>query len=204
MGWFNPNDVGNSSKEGRGYTKTSLNSSAYLEVARPRKSITTLRLQKRRTSLGNINLKVGTWAPACNLLIQEAWPNRLRLASLPSKSCSYCNPDRRCFKTLSGGQTNYFYQPLSEITPKWESHLWMSNQRTLRYQVMLMENPGLTISPCEVLNSATLLPSPEGSLTFHSCLSLLPRNLGPLDKPSRGIVRRSSDHSWGNLVHWWK
>ena len=49
----------------------------------------------------------------------------------------------------------------------------MSNQRTLRYQAMLMENPGLTISPCEILNSATLLPAPEGSLPFHSCLETL-------------------------------
>ena len=38
---------------------------------------------------------------------------------------------------------------------------------------MLMENPGLTISPCEVLNSAALLPIPEGSLPFHSCLKTL-------------------------------
>ena len=49
----------------------------------------------------------------------------------------------------------------------------MSNQRTLRYQAMLMENPGLTISPCEILNSATLLPAPEGTLPFHSCLETL-------------------------------
>ena len=49
----------------------------------------------------------------------------------------------------------------------------MSDQRILRYQVVLMENPGLTISPCEVLNPATLLPIPEGSLPFHSCLETL-------------------------------
>ena len=173
MRWFNPTDVGNSSKEGRGYTKTSLNSSAYLEVARPRKSITTLCLQKRRTSLGNINLKVGTWAPACNLLIQEAWPNSPRLASLPSKSCSYCNPDRKCFKTLFWGQTNYFYQPPSETTLNGRGHIWMSDQRILRYQAVLMENPGLTISPCEALNPATLLPTSKGSLLFHSYLETL-------------------------------
>ena len=52
-------------------------------------------------------------------------------------------------------------------------HLWMSDQGIFRYQVMLMENPGLTISPCEVLNPATLLPTPEGSLPFHSCLETL-------------------------------
>ena len=49
----------------------------------------------------------------------------------------------------------------------------MSDQRILRYQVVLMENPGLTISPCEVLNPATLLPTTKGSLPFHSCLEIL-------------------------------
>ena len=49
----------------------------------------------------------------------------------------------------------------------------MSDQRILRYQVVLMENPSLTISPCEVLNPATLLPTPNSSLPFHSCLETL-------------------------------
>ena len=49
----------------------------------------------------------------------------------------------------------------------------MSDQRILRYQVVLMENPGLAISPCEVLKSATLLPTPEGSLPFLYCLETL-------------------------------
>ena len=52
-------------------------------------------------------------------------------------------------------------------------HLWMSDQRILRYQVVLMENPGLTISSCELLNPATLLPTPKASLPFHSCLETL-------------------------------
>ena len=49
----------------------------------------------------------------------------------------------------------------------------MSDQRLLRYQVMLIENPGLTISSCEVFNPATLLPTPKGSLPFHSCIETL-------------------------------
>ena len=52
-------------------------------------------------------------------------------------------------------------------------HLWVPEQKILRYQVVLMDNPGLTISPCEVLYPATLLPTPEGSLPFHSCLKTL-------------------------------
>ena len=39
---------------------------------------------------------------------------------LSSKSCSYCSPDRRCFKSHSWMQTNYFYQSASEATPEWE------------------------------------------------------------------------------------
>ena len=49
----------------------------------------------------------------------------------------------------------------------------MSDQRILSYQVVLIENQGLTISSCEVLNPATLLPTPEGSLSFYSCLETL-------------------------------
>ena len=49
----------------------------------------------------------------------------------------------------------------------------MSDQRILRYETVLMENPGLTISLCEVLDLATLLPTPEGSHAFHSCLETL-------------------------------
>ena len=110
--------------------KAGLNSGTCLEVARLRKSIPTLCPWKRGSSLGSVNSKVGIWAPACSLLIQRAWSNRRRLAFLPLKSCSYCNHDRRCFKILLWGQTNYFYQPPSKTTPKWERpfmDVWSKN-----------------------------------------------------------------------------
>ena len=47
------------------------------------------------------------------------------------------------------------------------AHLWMSDQRILRYQVVLMENPGMTTSPCEVLNPT------QHSLPFHSSTETL-------------------------------
>ena len=46
-----------------------------------------------------------------------------------------------------------------------------------------MENPGLIISPCEVLNPAILLPTPKGSLPFHSCLE----TLAHWTKPREGL-----------------
>ena len=60
----------------------------------------------------------------------------------------------------------------------------MSDQKILRYQVVLMENPGLAISPCEVLNPVTLLPTPEGSLPIHSCLETLDH----WTKPREGLL----------------
>ena len=107
-------------------------------------------------------------------LVVPECPNPLwgRDLSLPSKSCSYCSPDRRCFKTLSWGQSIFTSHQVKQLLNE-RGHLWMSDQRILRYQVVLMENPGLTILPCDVLKPATLLPTPEGSLPFHSCLETL-------------------------------
>ena len=69
----------------------------------------------------------------------------------------------------------------------------MSDQRILRYQVVLMKNPGLTISPCEVLNSANLLPTPEGSLPFHSCLETLDHWTKPREGlPEDPLILRKS------------
>ena len=59
----------------------------------------------------------------------------------------------------------------------------MSDQRILSYQVVLMENPGLTISLCEFLNPATILHNPQGSLPLHSCLEMLEH----WTKPQEGL-----------------
>ena len=46
-----------------------------------------------------------------------------------------------------------------------------------------MENPGLTVYPCEVLNPVSLLSTPEDSLPFHSCLE----TLDDWTKPREGL-----------------
>ena len=51
-----------------------------------------------------------------------------------------------------------------------------------------MENSGLTVSFCKVLNTATPLPTPKGSLPFHSCLETL-------NNTQKGMVRRPFDES---------
>ena len=166
-GWFNPIDVGNSSKEGRDYTKTCLNSSTCLEIAKPRKSIPTLFPRKGRNNLGNVNSKVGTLALACSLLIQEAWPSFPRLAPCLWNIAVLIED---YLKLSLGG---YFYQAPSK----------KSNDFPISSSAG--GNPGLTISPCEVLNPATLLPTPEGSLPFHSCLDTLDH----WTKPQAGLSK---------------
>ena len=201
MGWFNPTDVGISSKGDRDYTKTILNPSTCLKVARPRKRIPTICPWKGRKSLGSVNSKVETCAAVSRLLTQEAWSNRPRLASLPSKSCSYCSPDRRCFTTFSWGQTIFTSHQVKQLL-NGRGHLWMSDQRILRYQVWSKNPQKIQAWLYPLVSFLTQLPSclPQRALSS----SLLLRNFGPLDKTPRGIVRRSSDQSWGNLVHWWE
>ena len=166
----------NSSKEGRGYSKTSVNSGICLEVVTPSKSIPTLCPWKRGNSLGSVNSKVGIWAPACSLLIQESWSKCPRLAA-PTPNfqnlAAIAILIEDALKLSFGGKPTIFTSHQVKQLLSGRGHLWMSDQRILSYQVMLMENPGLTISPWEVLNPATLLPTPEGSLPFHSCLETL-------------------------------
>ena len=86
-------------------------------------------------------------------------------------------------KLSFGGKLTIFTSHQVEQLLNWGGHLWMSDQRILGYQVVLLENPGLTISLCEVLNPATLLSTLEGSLPFHSCLETLDH----WTKPQEGL-----------------
>ena len=110
---------GTPQKKAEALLKQGLTQAPALKLPDPGKAFQ-LYVHEREGVLGSVNSKVGTWAPACSLFIQEAQLNYLRLASLPLKSCSYCSLDRRCFKCLFWGQTNYFYQPPSKTTPEWE------------------------------------------------------------------------------------
>ena len=76
-------------------------------------------------------------------------------------------------KLSFGGKLTIFTSHQVKQLLNGRGHLWMSDQRILRYQIVLMKNPGLIIFLCEVLNPATLLPIPEDSLPFHCCLETL-------------------------------
>ena len=162
--------MGNSSKEGRGYTKTGLNSGTCLKVARPRKAFQLYVHEREGIALGVLTQRLGSepqpvayWSKRLDLTTRD-WPPCLRnLAAIAIMI-------EDALKLSFGGKLTIFTSHQAKQLLNGRGHLWMSDQRILRYQVMLMENPGLTISPCEVLNPGTLLLTPKGSLPFHSCL----------------------------------
>ena len=130
-------------------------------------------MKERENSLGNVNSKVGVWAQPVVYLSKrldpttQDWPPCLRnLAAIAIMI-------EDALKLSFGGKLTIFTSHQVKQCLNGRSHLWMSDQRILRYQVVLMENPGLTTFPCEVLNPATLLPTPKGSVPFHSCLETL-------------------------------
>ena len=119
--------------------------------------------------------------------------------SLPLKSCSFAVLTEDALKSLLG-QTNYFYQPSSETTPEWEQpfiDVWSKEPQISR-------SADGKSRPDYIPLWGSQLSHPPAYPRGLSPLSFLPRNLGPLDKNMRGIVRRSPDQSWGNMVHWWK
>ena len=87
-----------------------------------------------------------------------------------------------------GGKVTIFTSHQVKQLLNGRGHLWMSDQRILRYQAVLRENPSLTISPCEVLNPATLLPAPKVSLLFHSCLETLDHWTKPREELSEDLL----------------
>ena len=76
-------------------------------------------------------------------------------------------------KLSFGGKLSIFTSHQVKQLLNGRGHLWMSDQRILRYQVVLVENLGLTVSPSEDLKPATLLTTPKVSIPFHSCLETL-------------------------------
>ena len=120
--------------------------------------------------------------PRTSLLL--GWTNIYPQVSGGTWILPYWEEISRCLQTLAaiailiedalklyfGGKLTIFTSHQVKQLLNGRGRLWMSDQRVLRYQVVLMENPHLTITLCEVLNLAVLLPTPKGSLPFHSFL----------------------------------
>ena len=103
---------------------------------------------------------------------------------------------------------------LQRVRHDWATKLSLSSETTRNWERPFMgvwwKNPQISSSadgkfrPDYIPLRGSYPSYPPAYTRGLSPLSLFPRNLGPLDKTPRGTVGRSSDQSWGNLVHLWK
>jgi hypothetical protein len=65
-------------------------------------------------------------------------------------------------------QTPHQVQSILDI----KGHQYLTGGTLLKYQVLHLETPEVTLKPCNILNQATFLPLPDGEL-MHSCLETI-------------------------------
>lgn len=56
---------------------------------------------------------------------------------------------------------------------------WMTNSRTFKYQLTLLEDPQVTLETCSTLNPATLLPNDASTDVQHDCVTLVTQQWKP-------------------------
>ena len=161
---------GTSQKKSEATLKQALTQAPALRLPDPEKAFKLYVLEKEGIALGVLTQRLGPEPQPVAYLSKKlgptvwGWPPCLwNLAALAILT-------EDALKLSCGGKLSIFTSHQVKQLLNGRGHLWMSDQRILRYQVVLKENPGLTISLCEVLNPATPLPTPEGSLLFHSFL----------------------------------
>ena len=111
---------GTPQKKAEATLKQALTQAPALRLPDPEKAFQLYVHEREGIALGVLTQRLGSEPQPVAYLSKRLDPTSRGWLPLPSKSCSYCNHDRRCFKTLLWGQTNYFYQPPSKTTPKWE------------------------------------------------------------------------------------
>ena len=111
---------GTPQKKAEATLKQALTQAPALRLTGPEKAFQLYVHEREGIALGVLTQRLGSEPQPVAYLSKRLDPTAQGWPPLPSKSCSYCNHDRRCFKTPLWGQTNYFYQPLSKTTPKWE------------------------------------------------------------------------------------
>uniref|UniRef100_A0A9L0RCV5 Uncharacterized protein n=1 Tax=Equus caballus TaxID=9796 RepID=A0A9L0RCV5_HORSE len=86
------------------------------------------------------------------------------------KSCSCHLPINQGGRKIDNGQPMMMWTPHQVSSPlETKGHLWLSQNRVLQYQAVLLDSPQVSLKPCHTRNPATLLPDSSGPIT-HACL----------------------------------
>ena len=95
-------------KKAEATLKQALNQAPALRLPDPEKAFQLYVHKREGIALGVLTQRLGSKPQPVAYLSKRLDPTAWGWPPPPSKSCSYCNHDRRCFKTLVWGQTNYF------------------------------------------------------------------------------------------------
>ena len=164
---------GTPQKEAEDTLKQALTQATALRLPNPEKAFQLYVHEKEGIALGVLTQRLGPEPQPVAYLSKRLNPTARGWPPCLQNLTAIAILIEDALKFSLGGKLTIFTSHQVKQLLNGRGHLWMSDQRILRYQVVLMENPGLPIFPCEVLNPATLLPTLEGSIPFHSCLETL-------------------------------
>ncbi|XP_058038718.1 protein NYNRIN-like [Ahaetulla prasina] len=126
---------------------------------------------KQNIALGVLTQQLGAWQRPIAYLskqldgVAKGWPHCLKVLAAIAELLQDCN--KLTFSCPINVHTPHAVQSVLDN----KGHLWISNQRLVKYQAMMIENPHVRLHVSTRLNPATLLPI-ETTLE-HDCLHVL-------------------------------
>ncbi|XP_058030884.1 uncharacterized protein LOC131194178 [Ahaetulla prasina] len=126
---------------------------------------------KQNIALGVLTQQLGAWQRPIAYLskqldgVAKGWPHCLKVLAAIAELLQDCNK-----LTLSCAISVHTPHAVQSVLDN-KGHLWISNQRLVKYQAMMIENPHVRLHVSTRLNPATLLPI-ETTLE-HDCLHVL-------------------------------
>ena len=124
---------GTPQKKAEATLKQALTQAPALRLPDPEKTFQLYVHEREGIALGMLTQRLGSEPQPIAYLSKRLDPTTRGCppTTPPLKSCSYCNHDRRHFKTFLWGQTIFTSHQIKQLL-NGRGHLWMSDQRILR------------------------------------------------------------------------
>ncbi|XP_032064214.1 uncharacterized protein LOC116502429 [Thamnophis elegans] len=126
---------------------------------------------RKNVALGVLTQQLGQWQQPVAYLskqldaVAQGWPHCLKALAAIAELLQDCN--KLTFSCPIRVHTPHSVQAILDQ----KGHLWISNQRIIKYQAMMIENPQVHLVVSTSLNPATLLPTETE--VEHDCVQVL-------------------------------
>ena len=139
--------MGNSSEKAEATLKQALTQAPALSLPDPEKAFHLYVREREGIALGVLTQRFGSEPQPIAYLSKRLNPTSWGWLPCLQNLTAIAIMIEDALKLSFGGKVTIFTSHQVKQLLNGRGHLWMSDQRILRYQIMLMENPGLTISP---------------------------------------------------------